>query len=404
MKWMRWMCVGGCFVWLAATASAEAPAASVVPAGWSCCPPVVGGPVWTPVMPGCPAPPVAVTPANPNPNPDQNPNPNANPNPAAPSTLPGEAFAQGSEAGTQAAPSVAPALFGDLIGIQGRRVVLVPNGATLPANVQRISGNKAAIVSPLPLHASYKIAEGESPRPENRAYVTYTFYDNVDRLFPNDLAGASNLHRETLGLEQTIGDGETSIGLRLPFLQLTGNSDVEDSQVGDLSVIWKHAFFDDRRTGDLISGGLVVTVPTGQGLEIDGESTLHSTVFQPFVGYFYNFDPFYIEGFSSAAVPTDMRDVAILFNSVALGYRLYRDDACDAPIRAVLPQAELHVNTPLNHRGLTSTPVNFSDSVDFTGGVRVLFRRAEIGACVGAPVTGPKPYDLEAAANLTFHW
>ena len=295
-------------------------------------------------------------------------------------------------------------MFGDLIGLQGRQVVLVPNGASLPPGFRRISGNKAAIIAPLPLHASYKIMEGESPLPENRAYITYTFYDNVDRLFPSSVAGSSNLNRETLGLEQTFGGGDSSIGLRLPFLQLTGNSDVEDNEVGDLSIIYKHAFIYDRQTGNLFSGGMVLTVPTGQGLEIEGESTIHSTVFQPFLGFYHNFDAFYVEGFSSVAVPTDMRDVALMFNSLALGYRLYQDDASDAPIRAILPQAELHLNTPFNHRGLNSGPINFDDSLDFTGGVRVVFQRAEIGACVGTPVTGPKPYDVECAANLTFRW
>ena len=197
-------------------------------------------------------------------------------------------------------------MFGDLIGLRGNQVVIVPRGVTLPPGFRRISGNTAAVVAPLPLHASYKIMEGESPVPQNRAYVTYTFYDNVDRLFPNSLAGTSNLNRETLGLEQTFGGGDTSIGLRLPFLQLTGNSDVEDNEVGDLSIIYKHAFIYDRQTGDLFSGGLVVTVPTGQGLEIEGESPIHSTVFQPFLGFCRNFDSFYVEGFSSVAVPTDI--------------------------------------------------------------------------------------------------
>jgi hypothetical protein len=323
---------------------------------------------------------------------------------AEPSTLSGEAFAQGSEAGTQAAGGVAPAMFGDLIGVFGQRVVVVPQGVSLPSQFRRINGNKAAVVAPLPLHASYKIMEGESPRPENRAYVTYTFYDNVDRLFPTGPAGTSNLHRETLGLEQTFDGGDTSIGLRLPFLQLTGNNDVEDNEVGDLTIIYKHAFVNDRQTGDLFSGGIAITTPTGQALEIDGESTIHSTVFQPFLGYFYNFDSFYLEGFSSVAVPTDMRDVALMFNSVALGYRLYQDDNTDASVRAILPQLELHLNTPLNHRGLGSGPINFDDALDLTGGCRVLFQRAEIGAAVGTPVTGPKPYDVECAANLTFHW
>jgi hypothetical protein len=396
MKWIRLACIGGCLAWFAAAASAQNPELGrPLALGGSRCPPPLGGPSWQPA-PGCPAP-SGVTPPN-NTTPPTMPPTTPNQEPAQ---APGEAFGLASEAGTQAAPSVAPALFGDLIGIRGRRVVLVPRGAT---GVASLTGNTIAVISPMPLHASYKVMEGESPRPTNRAYVSYNYYDNVDRLFPDSQVGRSNLNRETLGLEQTFAGGESSFGLRLPFLQLVGDKQVQDNEVGDLSIIYKHAIIDDRQTGNLLSAGMVVTLPTGQGLHIDGESTLNSTLFQPFVGFVYNLDDFYIEGFSSIAVPSDFRDVTLMFNSVAVGYYLYRDLASDGLVRAVSPQLELHINTPLSHRGLTSTPINFSDSINLTGGCHILLRRADIGFAVGTPVTGPKPYDLEANGSLTFHW
>ncbi len=59
--------------------------------------------------------------------PDSGNEPGAWNEPGEPSTLPGEAFAQGSEAGTQAAASVAPAFFGDQIGtIPAQGNIFVP--------------------------------------------------------------------------------------------------------------------------------------------------------------------------------------------------------------------------------------------------------------------------------------
>jgi hypothetical protein len=122
------------------------------------------------------------------------------------------------------------------------------------------------------------------------------------------------------------------------------------------------------------------------------------------VGYIYNFGDLYFQGFSSVAVPTDFRDVTLMFNSFAVGYWMYRDNDAEAWMTGAAPTLEVHVNTPLSHRGLEGAPVGFDDSVDLTGGVHVLFHRAVLGVALGTPLTGPKPYDLEAQANLGFHY
>jgi hypothetical protein len=314
-------------------------------------------------------------------------------------------------------------MFGDLIGIRGRRVIIIPPGVSNGV-VPSLHGNTIKVVAPLPLEASYKITEDESPRPQNRAYVAYSFYDNVDRFFErngtNDLLtrlptitgapaqpvfpGHSDLHRETVGFEQTFLNGDASFGLRLPFLQLVGDRQVEDTQVGDLSLILKYALINNRQTGNVFSTGVVFTLPTGPGLVIPGESSLHSTIIQPWVGFIYNFGDLYVQEFSSAAVPTDMRDVAVVFNSIGAGYWLYRDRGPCARIQGLVPVLELHLNTPLNHRGLEAGVINFPDALDLTGGCHILLRRTKVGFAVCTPLTGPKPYDIEAAANLEFRW
>jgi hypothetical protein len=320
-----------------------------------------------------------------------------------PGAAAGDAFAQASEAGTQPAASSNPVMFGDLIGVAGRRVIFAQPGVTLPAGFTRVHGGIASAVAPLPLRSAFKIAENESPRPQDRAYFNYNFYNNVDRTVIG--APSADLHRETIGFEKTLLSGDASVGLRLPFLQLRGDQSVEDSQVGDLSMIFKYALLNDRSTGNVLSTGMVLTVPTGQNLAIDGESTLHSTVFQPFVGYVYNMDRLYFQGFSSVAVPTDARDVTLLFNSFSLGYYAWRTTDSGAALRGLVPVIELHVNTPLSHRGTDSAdPIAIADTVNLTGGLHVLLQRATLGVAAGLPLTGPKPYDFEVNVNLNYHF
>ncbi len=280
-----------------------------------------------------------------------------------------------------------------------------PAGALTPlGRLLTSSGNVAALVAPVPLDAAYKIAEGESPRPQDRVYTSFNFYDNVDQPIRVFGVGQADLYRETIGLEKTFDQGESSFGVRMPFVQLTGDNLVQDDELGDLSLIYKHAIYDDPCTGNLVSVGMLLTLPTERKLYLAGESSLDSTLFQPFVGFIYNIDSFYFEGFESVAVPTDMRDVTLLFTSLDVGYNLYVDNSPDAPVQFVRPQLEVHVNTPLTHRGLTSSPIGFPDAVDMTAGMRVLFHKLEFGAAAGTSVTGPKVYDVEALANLTYHF
>jgi hypothetical protein len=319
----------------------------------------------------------------------------------------GSSFASAPEGGTQAPPSFNPAMFGDFIGVlQGRVVrqtVTVTNGQTFRSPGTNISGNIASVVAPVPYRAAFKIAENESPRPVDRIYLNYNYYDNATRLI--DGVDHMGLHRETLGFEKTFLDGEASIGLRVPLLQLTGDSDVQDYQFGDMDLLFKFALLDNRRTGNIFSTGLVLTLPTSKDVEIDGESNLHAFIAQPWVGGIVNFENCYLQGFSSVAIPFDSRDVTIWFNSIGAGVWLARDNDPNARIKGIVPTVELHLNTPLNHRGLDhADPIYYLDSLDCTVGVHVLFSRVTAGVAVGTPLTGPRPYDVEAIGSLDFHW
>jgi hypothetical protein len=286
-------------------------------------------------------------------------------------------------------------MFGDLIGITACRSVTLPGGATRVIRV------------PIASAGAFKIADNESPRPQDRAFVTYNYFDNLSRSLNSPEIPRIDLHREVIGFEKTFLDGDASIGLRLPFIEMTGGSGIEDSQIGDLSVVLKYAFINDRSnlgTGNVLSGGLVVTAPTGKDFIACTGDRIHPTLLQPYVGYIWGMDNFFIHGFTSVEVPTDWRDVVLLSNDIGVGYWLRRD-ARDQLVSGIVPTFEAHVNNPLNHRGAGNNPVGVPDDVNLTTGVRFLFAGgSSLGAAIAVPVAGPKPYDLEAIVQFNFRF
>jgi hypothetical protein len=280
-----------------------------------------------------------------------------------------------------------PGMFGDLLVVEPVR----PPGAGVSATL------------PIAFLSSFKISENESPRPLDRVFLTGNFYDNVDRSFLAP-GPSANVYREMIGFEKTFLGGNASVGVRLPYFQLTGDPSVSETRIGDVSVLFKYAFINNPSTGNLASGGLVVTAPTGPSLSLSGQSSVNPTIFQPWLGGIWNWKQLYVQNFTAVAVPTDARDVSLFFKSVAVGYWLYRTDDPSRIVSAIVPDAELHLNTPLNHRGTGALPIGFPDTLDFTSGVYFYLRRALLGVSAGAPLTGPKPYDFQVNVNLNYRF
>ncbi len=289
--------------------------------------------------------------------------------------------------------------------------VLVAGSGAIPAGGAAAVPVRATLpVLSLP---GFKIADHESPAPLDRAYVAFNYYDNVDASTDRGLGSDVRdlrVYRETFGLEKTFFDERASVGLRLPMNTLSGESDVpglggSSTAVGDLSVILKYAAWRDRESGDLVSVGLAVTTPTGPNSFAGSAEVapLHSTTLQPYLGYLWNRGDFYLHGFTSIDVPTDLRDVTILYDDVGIGYHLYRARDPGRWLSGVVPTFEVHVNTPLSHRGSLrlDDPAATPDVVDLTLGTDLeLGSRARLGAAVVAPVTGPRPFDVEAIAHF----
>jgi hypothetical protein len=325
--------------------------------------------------------------------------PATEPSPLADTALaPERALALGGE--TFAA---APGMKGDQVPISSIAFA-PPHGNT--------SQPRAAVI--VPSARTFKISDDESPQPRDRVFIDFNYYDNVgaavSRRLGIDLRDIA-VYRETFGLEKTFLDGAASIGMRLPLNTLSVESSTPglggtDTDVGDLTAIVKYAFWQDPDAGSLLSAGLAVTAPTGPS-RFAGSSipTLRDTILQPFIGYIWTADRWFVHGFASLDIPTDSRDVTSLSNSVGVGYRFSRAGAEDRVLRAIVPTFEVHVSDPLNHRGAfkVSDPSGTPDVVDLTMATTFeLGRRANLSVGIVTPVTGPKPFDVEALVQ--FNW
>ncbi len=288
-----------------------------------------------------------------------------------------------------------PGFFGDILGGFTTTTVTLSNSdgpvtVTVPNNSQA---------------AGFKISENESPRPIDRVFYNYNFYGDIV-ISPNDFVPRLQLNRHVIGFEKTFLNGDASIGMRLPFLSLGGDPGLQTAFTGDLSFVFKYAFYNNLETGNLMSGGLVVTCPTGGSAAFTSPFGNDVTVLppsqlatlQPWLGFIYNVTPrLYLHGFNSTIVPIDTGDVTFMSNDVGLGYWLYQGPGT---LRGVIPTVEIHVNTPFDHR--TTGLVTMSDQVTLTTGSYFLFSHAVFGGAVGIPLVGPNQIEALASINWRF--
>jgi hypothetical protein len=301
--------------------------------------------------------------------------------------------------------------------------------AVVPVRVPEFFGDQAPIGSLLlwpwspgnsknfvyvPSARYFKISDDDSPRPLSRSYFSFNYFYNLNNDI-NQAAGGgiqhTRIHREIFGAEWASGDDRSSVGLRLPLDTFNAANTVygldgASTDIGDLTVILKELLWDDPRSGSLISAGLAVTPPTGPG-SFAGSNDIkvfHNTSLQPFCGWILSWPRFYLQGFTAVDAPTDLNDVVMLSNDFAAGYFLYQRPNSGG-LTAVVPTIEVHVNTPLNHRGVLSLtdPAGNPDTVDLTGGVHLEYQdHSSFGVAFAVPVTGPRMFDFEILAQ--FRW
>jgi hypothetical protein len=273
--------------------------------------------------------------------------------------------------------------------------------------------------------SGFKIADNESPCPQDRVFFSYNYFDRLSGaggftpgstvitntptvitsvVTPDAVVTArnANVNRELFGFEKTFLGGNASIEVRVPIFQTSGDDTLNGEDFGDVTTVIKFALLQDPDCSHCLSLGLAVTAPTGPSIAtVDG--TIHDVLLQPFVGGLWTSGNWFFQGFSSLVVPTDSRDVTLLFNDVALGYAFYHGGR-DCWIRSVAPEVEVHVTTPLNHRDANAV-ISVPDIVDVEPGVYIgLGEKLLLSIGVAVPVTGPKPFDVEAIAQVNFRF
>jgi hypothetical protein len=264
-----------------------------------------------------------------------------------------------------------------------------------------------------------KIADNQSPVPQDRVYFYFNYFDNVNKAlntrFEAPIRGVQ-AYTYTWGFEKTFNNGFGSFGMRLPLDNVFAlstrpklNAGGDSTALGDLTIFLKHVFYVDPASGSLASGGLAIT-PLTAPRHFGGASFLppgNTTTLQPFFGLYLKWDRVYLQGFSAFDFPIDYLQPTFMFNDLGLGYFVYIDPTMESLISAVAPTVEAHVNTPLNHRGPYNLRDKFgtADVVDITAGlnVRILDRAAMTFGAV-TPTTGPKPFHIEATALLNIYF
>jgi len=272
---------------------------------------------------------------------------------------------------------------------------------------------------PILSRGPFKIGENERPMPEDRVFLTYNYFQGVPgpkfqtpppvtslnggvptttQTFIPSQGEDYYVNRGVIGFETSFLDGMASFGMRAPFVQRQGDGSLTEADFGALTFVFKYLALTDGVNG--ISGGLVVTAPTGPAIQTI-EGPIRSTLIQPWVGFFASAGEAFAMGFSSVAVPTDDRDTTIMFNDLSVGIVVFESPT--GLVSYVAPMVEAHLTTPLNNRGdnaLLSVP----DLLVLTGGVQIGFGPASVSLGVATPVSGPRIYNYEAFAQLNFRY
>jgi hypothetical protein len=281
------------------------------------------------------------------------------------------------------------------------------------------------------LFTDFKIAEGESPRPMDRVFFRYNYYNNINPprwTDPTEPVHNVSLDLYTFGAEKTFFDGLMSLGVRIPFYTI--NAEGKDSHIGpdpttgavgalpggpgfdqtswgNIIGIAKVVLWEDRPAGDLLSAGVVVSIPTASNQQLDpGLSTL--MYFQPFTGFILTSGDLYVQGFSSMTLPVARPEAFVSFTDLGVGYYVWRDPSCSRLLSAVVPTVEVHYTAPIrqvdpkaNLFGDFVDNLQIHNTIDFTFGTTLEFRnRATLGLGLVIPVTGQRPFDVEGQVQL----
>lgn len=338
------------------------------------------------------------------------------------SNLAGDSSGSGAaEAGFNYSPVMlgdqAPAMIRQLAITGAPPIPQPPVPGQPPTPPSPFAGRNNRTTTFVPWARGFKVADNQSPIPQDRFFYTFDYFNNLGgeaNRRAGSVVSSMQAYRQLLGIEKTFLQGNASIGIRLPINTLwTSSRDAtlrgNDTAVGNMTIFSKYVLWADRKAGNLVSGGLAITVPNGPTsfAGAPGATGFHDAQFQPFVGYIFHRGKFFVQGFTAIDVPTDSRDVTMWYNDAAIGYYAYRSADPSAFLTAIIPTFELHLSDPLNHRGMfrPNDPAGSPDVLDITVGSSFVFHKRVIASlCCAFPVTGPHPFDVEALALLNVYY
>jgi hypothetical protein len=278
-----------------------------------------------------------------------------------------------------------------------------------------------------------KIAEGESPAPVDRVFFKFNYYNNLEKsrwTDPTQPIHNVDLYRYTFGFEKALFDQKVSLGLRIPFYTLDaeakdfrlstdangneivvpGGPAIDSTHFGNLTAIFKAVLMEDRDTGSLISGGATLSFPTASSKLINPGQSIVAYI-QPFGAFLLNRGDFFVQGFLSLTLPLVHPESDVLFIDLGAGYHVYHADARSSWLTDIAPTLEMHIADPLHQPDGTISEFGIFDGVklhnvvDFTFGSTFEFAgRATLGVGLVVPVTGPKPFDVEALVQLNYRF
>lgn len=312
----------------------------------------------------------------------------------------------------------APELIGDSFGLSIlQRLPNRPNPPPNPPNppvpprppVPPTSYDSVALV---PSIRSIKMSENQSPVPTDRILYSFSYFNNVNYAINQRFqAPISNImiYRHIFGFEKTLFSENFSVSVRFPINTITADSPLPgigatSTAINTTNILAKWAFYRDDEAGQLLSTGMALGIPTGPSrfAGADYLDNFSTVVLQPFLGMLFYGERLFFQGFSFLEIPTDRNAPTVLFNDYALGYYVYKDPTRESFLSGVAPLFEVHITTPLSHRGVRlEDPLSLPDIVSFTYGTAWEFgKRTRLLTGIVTPVTGPRPFDFEVQALL----
>ncbi len=321
--------------------------------------------------------------------------------------------------------SYAPNMFGDfIIGNSFQGVTTLTGG--IPSISSQYSHGATSV--PIASHI-FKHSDNESPWPRTRVIVASNYYNNV--------GSQTGITREMFGFERLVGDGLSSVAVRMPIYTVASGFNSNGSgqswstfngemttqtSVGDLVFTFKRALAYNLRTGNVLSAGVAVVAPTGpatigggtQLFTVDGVQ--HAGSIQPYASFFRSLSRtprqgLFMQGFLASDTPFYYRDSTFVYSDLGLGYIIRRNQR--SRVTAVVPMFEVHGDFAMNKqsRNVTATAalpaftggytsmigsVSYYDQVNVTGGTSfVLNNQSTLSLACGVPVSNPQPFNYE---------